>query len=183
MSDFKLPGKDTEIYRSVRSNLKYIIEGSILCLDPSMGSMSSQPGYAVYRAGKLVESGKLNIDPRGEKWERLHELHRQLRNLSRRIVPDLCLYENVPVSAHGGRSQVSHASLLMAVGVTLAAVEADAFIGITPMVWKSRIRDTYVKSDEADAIEFGWITIEIAKLIAQKDPYGYYNRVHTDVSE
>jgi hypothetical protein len=183
MSDIKLPGKDTEIYRSVRSNLKYIIEGTMLCIDPSLGSMSSQPGYAVYRAGDLIESGTLHINPKGEKWERLRELHRLLRNLSKRVNPDILCYENVPVSAHGGRSQVSHASLLMAVGVTLAAVEADAFIGITPMVWKSRIRDTYVKSDEADAIEFGWITIEIAKLIAQKDPHGYYNRVHTDVSE
>jgi hypothetical protein len=53
----------------------------------------------------------------------------------------------------------------MAVGVTIAAVDARAFIGIPPICWKKYIRDDYRKSDEADAIEMGRIVIEMAQLL------------------
>lgn len=172
----KLPGKDTQIYADIRNHLKHILDGTILVVDPSIGSMSSQPGWAIYQAGVLIASGTLEIDPRGEKWTRLHELHRLLRNKSLEIEPDLCIFEQVPVTGHGGRSQVSHASLLYAVGVTMAAVQADAFLGITPIVWKSRTRPEYVKSDEGDAIAMGYVVIDIAREIARVDPKQIYRK-------
>jgi hypothetical protein len=169
----KLPGKDTQIYKDVRNNLRAIIEGTMFVVDCSIGSMSSQPGWAIYQSGEYVSSGVLHIDPRGEKWTRLHELHRLLRNKSLEAQPDICVFEQVPVTGHG-RNQTSHASLLYAVGVTMAAVQADAFIGLTPIVWKSRVRPGYVKSDERDALEMGYIMVEIARAIAETDPHKYY---------
>lgn len=173
----KLPGKDSKIYGYIRDNIKPLIEGTVLTIDPSVGSMSSMPGWAVSERGIITKSGTLSIDPRKETHEKLRELHRLLRNLSGDIQPDLCIYEQVPVSAHGGRSQVSHATLLMAVGVTMCAVSADHFIGLAPNVWKAKVRDTYMKSDEADAIEMTWIAIEMAKEILRVDPPRKYRNV------
>jgi hypothetical protein len=85
--------------------------------------------------------------------------------MSKQYTIDVCVYEQVPVSAHGGRSQVSHASLLMAVGVTMAAVDARMFIGIPPVTWKKHASPGYVKGDEQDAIEMGRIVIEMAKAL------------------
>lgn len=172
----KLPGKDSKIYQEIKQNLKPLLHGTTLVIDCSIGSMASQPGWAVYKKGQLSSSGTLSIDPRGTKWERLRELHRQLRNLSQKHEPDICVFEQVPVSGHGGRSQVSHASLLYAVGVTMAAVIADAFIGVQPIVWKGRVREGYVKGDEQDAVEMGFIVIEIARVLSTEDPVRVYNK-------
>ena len=166
----KLPGESTKIYQAIRDNIKPILTGTMLVIDPSIGSMSSMPGWALSQAGVLVYSGTLKIDPTMENWEKLRELHRLLRNMSLDFQPDICCFEQVPVSAHGGRSQVSHATLLMAVGVTMCAVQADRFIGLAPNMWKPKVRSTYVKSDENDAKEMAWIAIEIAKEILRTDP-------------
>jgi len=165
-----LPGKKTNIYADIRKSTKLLLDGIVLACDPSMGSLSSQPGYAVYEAGVLVASGTLDIDPSGEKWERLKEVYRQLRNLSMGWGVDACVYEQVPVSAHNGRSQVSHASLLMAVGVTMAAVDARVFIGIPPITWKKYVSPDYVKSDAEDARQMGRIVIDMAREIQRTDP-------------
>lgn len=163
-----LPGKSTQVYAEILDGANLFVNGKVLAVDPSMGSHSSMPGWALYDAGELVTSGILNINPDGAKWERLQQVYRQLRSLSIEFQIDACVYENVPVSAHAGRSQVSHASLLMAVGVTMAAVVARVFVGIPPIVWKCRASEDYVKSDEQDAIQMGRIVIEMAQLILSK---------------
>lgn len=164
-SFFQLPGKKTQIYADIHEARNVIAHGIVLSVDPSIGSTSSMPGFAVYSAGELVTSGVLVIDPHASRWKRLKDVYRQLRNLSKQYGVDACVYELVPVSAHGGRSQVSHASLLMAVGVTIAAVDARAFVGIPPISWKKYAREDYKKTDEADAIEMGRIVIDMAALM------------------
>lgn len=144
--------------------------GVVLVVDPSMGSSSSLPGWAVYSGGDLADSGVLEVHTEGPRWHRLKEVYRQLENLSKAWLPMVCVYEEIPVSAHGGRSQVSHASLLLALGVTMAAVEADGFVGIRPSSWKKFISDGYVKSDEQDAIEMGRIVIDMANEMLRVDP-------------
>ena len=158
-----LPGKSTIIYSELVAARKLLLKGNVLSIDPSIGSLSSMPGWALYQGGELVSSGCLEIDPKGAKWERLKEVYRLLRNMSKQHTIDVCVYEQVPVSAHGGRSQVSHASLLMAVGVTMVAVDARAFIGIPPITWKKHVSSDYVKGDEEDAIQMGRIVIEMAR--------------------
>lgn len=160
-----LPSRGSNIYDAVDVAKRPLVSGTVLVVDPSIGSRSSAPGYAIYRAGELQESGILLIDPDAPKWDRLREVHRQLRNIGKRLDPDVLVYEDVPVSAHGGRSQVSHASLLMAVGAALAAVASPHVVPMPPVSWKRWVRPEYQKGDEADAIEIGWITIEMARNI------------------
>jgi Holliday junction resolvasome RuvABC endonuclease subunit len=164
----KLPGKDSQVYKEIAHGANLLVHGKVLAVDPSMGSHSSMPGWALYDAGELIQSGVLDINPDGTKWERLKEVYRQLRNMSLEHRIDACIYENVPVSAHAGRSQVSHASLLMAVGVTMSAVDARVFVGIPPIVWKCRASEGYIKGDEEDARQLGRIVIEMATEIIRK---------------
>lgn len=158
-----LPGKKSAIYQHIVEHAKLLANGVVLVIDPSIGSLSSMPGYAVYERGLQLAAGTLTIDPSHSVPARLKEVYRQLRNLSKLHRPDICVYEEIPVSAHGGRSQVGHASLLKAVGVTLAAVDARAFIGLLPVVWKNKVREDYVKGDKEDAIAMGYIIVEAAR--------------------
>ena len=163
--EIQLPGKNTQIYSEIYEGRKLLVRGIVLAVDPSIGSKSSMPGFAIYSNGELLTSGTLRIDATMSQSARLKEVYRQLRNLSKEYKVDACVYEKVPVSAHGGRSQVAHASLLMAVGVTLAAVDARVFVGIPPTSWKKYAREDYTKTDEADAVEIGRIVIEMAELL------------------
>ena len=173
------PGNKTQVYANIRGSVDALINGVVLVVDPSMGSLSSLPGWAVYRSGVLVDSGVLEVHVEGTRWSRLKEVYRQLANFSAAWKPDVCVYEEIPVSAHGGRSQVSHASLLLALGVTMAAVDAPAFVGIPPISWKRFTSSDYVKSDEQDAIEMGRITISMARSIMSLDPPRRYRMAST----
>lgn len=163
-----LPAKSTQVYINLLTCYRQIVKGKLLVVDPSIGSHSSMPGWAVYEQGELLFSGILTIDPTGDVPTRLKEVYRQLRNLSQHHKPDVCIYEEIPVSAQNGRSQVGHASLLKAVGVTLAAVDARFFLGLLPVVWKNRVRDDYVKSDEGDACEMGYVAVDLARELSEK---------------
>lgn len=180
-----LPGKQTQVYTNIRNACGELVNGVVLVVDPSIGSTSSMPGWAAYIGGVLQDSGTLQIDlPQATetpRWTRLRQVYQQLSRMSAAWKPDVCIYEEVPVSAHSGRSQVSHASLLNAVGVTMAAIEAPSFVGIPPITWKKFVTADYVKSDEQDAVEMGRIVIAMAREILIKDPPRKYRSA--DVSE
>lgn len=172
MSD-TLPGKKTAAYEAIRENCLGLTRGVVLVVDPSIGSASSLPGWAVYGGGdSLLDSGVIPMDTSESRPYRLRAVFNKLENLTVAWQPSVIVYEEVPVMAHAGRSQVSHASLLNAVGVTLAATHLPGvgYVGIQPIVWKKRVSDTYVKSDEQDAVEMGRIVIEMAHEIMEKDP-------------
>jgi hypothetical protein len=162
--------KSSQTYAEIRNASEKLLSGVVLCIDPSIGSHSSMPGYAVYQAGELHQSGTITIDPDGTQWGRLQALARKVHQIILTFQPDVLIYEKVPVSAHGGRSQVSHASLLMAVGAILSVPGPDHYVGMMPVSWKPLARESYIKSDEADAVEIGWVTIEEARKIQEKDP-------------
>jgi len=159
-------GKETQAYIQIEENQKAIREGVFVSIDPSIGSSSSMPGYAVYRAGELVESGTFVIAHRGVHIaDRLRSLHNHVRKLYAKYDPDVLVYEDIPASRHGG-SAGSQASLLKAVGAILAVPGTTGHVGIYPVSWKSEARDTYVKKgDEADAIEIGYVALTVAKRI------------------
>lgn len=174
-----LPGKKTAAYGAIRENCLGLTRGTVLVVDPSIGSQSSLPGWAVYGAGDLVDSGVIPMDVTESRPYRLRAVFNKLENLTVAWQPSVVVYEEVPVMAHAGRSQVSHASLLNAVGVTLAATHLPGvgYVGIQPIVWKKRVTAEYVKSDEQDAIEIGRITIAMAHEILKTDPPRKY-RTH-----
>jgi hypothetical protein len=60
---------------------------------------------------------------------------------------------------------IAHASLHKALGVILSVPGPTGFVGIMPFSWKKLVRDTYVKGDEADAVEMGYVAIEVAHEI------------------
>lgn len=156
-------------YIEIKQASYAIVHGTMVAIDPSIGSLSSMPGWAVYKKGELNDSGTLQIRPEGSIPERLRELAYLLRKLYRKVDPDVLVYEQIPVTAHGNRSQVGHASLLKALGAILSVAGPDQYVGISPISWKKLVRESYRKGDETDAIEMGWIAVEQARVVLEKD--------------
>lgn len=163
-------GKASKVYPQIQGNLHLLLKGNVIVIDPSIGSSSSQPGWAHYRASQLMDSGTLSINPEWSVPERLQELRRQMYNLYKMLDPDILVYEDIPPMRQGGGNAAAHASLLKAVGAILSIAGPRAFVGILPVSWKALARDTYVKSDENDAIEIGWVVLTEADRIQEQDP-------------
>lgn len=162
-------GTGTKLYKEVREHKDLLLRGRILVIDPSCGSESSQPGWAIYYNSELGESGTLAIDPGEPLWWRLQKLFQLLRDLMEECQPDVLVYEEISSRAFGGRAASGHASLLKAVGVTLASVfGVETCIGIRPRTWKGMARPAYRKSDENDAIEMGYIVLRLAEMIPSR---------------
>lgn len=166
----KAVDKKSKFHRHLVRCAKALASGRVLSVDPSVGSGSSVPGYAIYVNGKLLTSGTLAVNLSGEIWDRLREVGGGVRALIKKHGPiDVLVYEDVPPARFGasgksGFAQASHASLQKALGACLAQAGPKDCLPIPPAVWVRRARAGYTKSDEHDAIEMGWIAIELAKL-------------------
>ena len=157
--------KNSQAYVQTQQNLQGITRGLVVVVDPSIGSSSSMPGWAVYREGHYVASGIFEINPTKPKPERLRSLGRQLLALYQKYPPDVLVYEEIPAQRHGFGNAEAHASLLKSLGVVLSVPGPAGYVGIAPISWKNQVRESYVKSDENDAVEMGWIIIELAQVI------------------
>ena len=154
----------TKLYQEVAQRVDVLTSGVVLAVDPSIGSSSSCPGWAVYQAGTLHQSG--TIDTGGSHlplWQRARTLADEIRALCDDYTPTLLVYEDIPATS--GFNANAQASLLKAVGIVLAASTTDDCLGVHPASWKNYVRPTYVKGDEEDAIEIGYVTIELARHI------------------
>lgn len=160
--------KTSGCYEATVANLKPLLEGVAISIDPSIGSTSSMPGYAVYRQTELIDSGILRIPPHLKVWERLRRLANHMRRLYKTYDPDILIYEEIPSQRQGGGNANSHASLLKALGVILSVPGPDGYVGIYPVSWKKHARSSYVKGDEEDAREIGYVVLELAKRIRQE---------------
>lgn len=160
--------KTSQAYQAISEARLGLTEGVVVCIDPSIGSSSSMPGYAVYRAGLLSVSGTLRINPHLSFPEKAQALHHEVRRLYSTWQPDVLCYEEIP-NMGPGRQISSHVTLLKAVGIILSVSGPRHFVGIYPRSWKSLARSSYVKSDENDAIEFGWACIQEAKRIIEEE--------------
>jgi hypothetical protein len=166
-------GLKTQAYLQIAELTAELLEGTVVCIDPSIGSTSSMPGWAVYRKTVLLASGIFRIDNTWSTPERLKHLHRYLLDLYAEYPPpDVLVYEDIPARRQGRGNAAGHASLLKAVGAILAAPGPVGHVGLMPISWKSMARDTYRKSDEADAIEMGWVAMEAARYIVDKKKKG-----------
>lgn len=163
-------------YKEIRSNIRSLLHGVVLCIDPSCGSMSSMPGWAVSRGGELVDSGTITLPVGEDLWVRLQALHHGLRKLMKEYNPDLMIFEDIAPRRYGGGSAHSHASLLKAVGVTLSVSGPTAYIGLRPPIWTKAKRSSYVKGDRADAVEMLYVAISSAEVIAEEDPPRSYGK-------
>lgn len=107
-----------------------------------------------------MKSGTLDISRDGDLFFRLRELAQALQHLGDF---DALVYEEIAPRRFGGGSAHGHASLLKAVGVTLACSRYKYFaVGIRPSIWTRHKLKSYRKGDEQDAIEMGRIVIGYA---------------------
>ena len=152
--------------------LNSLVSGTVLAVDPSSGSQSSLPGYALFKEGRLVESGVIELKIGRELPRRLSQLADTLLNEFEEA--DVLVIEDIPTRSHG-RHGSAHASLLKAVGCILGAAKYKQFVEISPSAWKAYLRRNedkfpdYGKSDDWDAIVLGYMAIDVATEMLTDD--------------
>lgn len=146
--------------------------GEMLAVDPSSGSQGSLPGYALFRKGKLVDAGTIEL-PRGTRplANRLFLLRDTLEKAFDK--PDLLTIELIsPVMpAKGGAFLHKHASsLIKSVGSILSTWDVPV-LEVSPMTWHSMTPPEYKKDDVQDACMIGWaVFITLARLTGTEEP-------------
>ena len=156
--------RTSQVYIQIAACTKELTEGAVFSCDPSIGSSSSMPGWAVYIQGKYVASGTIDLPRTKPIPDRLKTLARELTKLYSKYPCDVLVYEEIPAQRHGMGNANAHASLLKALGVILSVSGPEHTVGIMPVSWKPLISEQYQKGDEADAIEIGRIVIDQAYI-------------------
>lgn len=151
--------KATGFYQAVELAAPKILGGTMLAIDPSSGSSGSMPGWALFRGGKLERSGTVKIPLTLTINGKLNFLHDAFRELARDIGHiDILTIELIAKA-------MSHENLFYAIGVIMAAVQADHAIPCPIHAWKAvaKTDPTYKKGDESDAIMFGLTLLSRAR--------------------
>lgn len=158
--------KQSKVDYQVAKCKSALLEGTVLAIDPSSGSASSLPGYALFRCGELIDSGVIDLKVGWELHRRLSQLATTLREDFEEV--DVLVLENIPVTGFG-RSSKAHASLIKAVGAILSSAKYKALVEISPSTWRAYIKrhadefTEYEKSDEWDAIIMGYCILDKAR--------------------
>lgn len=160
------PNRATKLWKQLRPYARLALDGRLLVIDPSVGSSSSQPGYALYEAGQLTDSGVIDI-PVGSIESRLFHLRSVLCGEFPEK-PDVVVVEDIPVLRFNkfGRSLAAQIPLHYAVGVVLSAFDAPV-VRVFPATWHAFVGADYQKSDESDAIVMGHTVLQFARHILQ----------------
>lgn len=160
-----------KLYKAVRRHAHKIVGGTLLVVDPSIGSKragkegGSEPGYAIYRAGVLVDHGVLEIRGTASSHQRLHEISRSLREDFGGEKWDVLVIEAIPHLRFEtfGRSLSSQLPLHWACGAIMGAVTADLCVQVAPQTWHAFAPEGYVKTDWGDAICMGRALLQYAR--------------------
>ena len=133
---------------------KQLREGMVLSIDPSSGSKGSMPGYAIFKAGELIESGTIQLPVGKPLCVRLQTLCQTLQEEFE--VPDVLITEAIYFS----RNNKAGVSLQRSIGVVLAAFPVNGrVIEVSPNTWRKLRPETYEKTDENDAIMMGYTAL------------------------
>lgn len=153
--------------QQIKDSLDAILTGTLLSIDPSTGSGTSMPGYAVFKAGKLVESGTIDLDIKGNRAQKLYEINRTLREDFGEYKFDAIAVENIGyfVAKMSPRALIS---LQRAVGAIIAAHPTENLIEVPSNVWQKHVYKGYVKGDREDAVCIGLCVINTAKELYVK---------------
>jgi hypothetical protein len=151
-------------YAALRDISDSVLNGTLVAVDPSIGSRDSMPGYAIFYKGKLQVSGTAAIDFRATSYDRLRLIH----NWIRQLVPspiDVFAVEAIP-------KPLGHIYTLWAVAATITGTEATHTIEIPIPFWKAYVKDKvgYVKGDEQDAIAMGEAMIAYCREATSATP-------------
>ncbi len=143
-------GKQTPgIIRSIEAIASVINTGTLLAIDPASKSL----GYALYEAGELTSKGKL-VSKKRQVNERLHDLHKQLKNKFKSI--DILAVEKI-------RGSMAHDYLKWSIGVAIVSINSDFMIEVPIQFWKKLREDDYTKDDDNDAELIGAVLVRIAE--------------------
>lgn len=150
-----------------------VLNGNLLAIDPSSGSTSSMPGYAIYRCGILVDSGFIQLTANTRLHQRLHQLMECLRvDFLEAESIDVVAVEYIAMKNYKGsgtrHSAVSLLPLQRSVGVVQAVFGGLPVIEVAPISWKKYAEPDQVKTDEFDAIGIGRCVVEVSKLEQDK---------------
>lgn len=161
--------KPSKTYTAISKCYNEILTGRVLAIDPSTGSASSKPGFAWFEKGELVESGEISLDITANRSKRLYEISRTVREEFDQ--PDVLVVEYIPPVTYRGGNQMNGVSLMAlqkAIGAILAAHPVEHLLEIPAAAWRKWKPESYIKSDEMDAISLGLCAIGTARQ-AKKD--------------
>jgi hypothetical protein len=158
VTTIKWPAGPASLYASIYYRRNDLLDGVVLAIDPSSGSKTSQPGFAVYYKGAIQSSGTIEI-PHADINIRLQTLYRKIRGLLP-VSPDVLLIEQI-----GGKA---HHMLLEAVGVSIVAADTPTTIRVHNKFWKAyaAAHPDYEKGDAADARMIGDSVLAAAREFA-----------------
>lgn len=164
--------KTTKIYEQVNACYNSVLDGVMIAFDPSTGSHSSMPGYAIFDKGELQESGIISVNPLARRNVKLFSITQSL--LKEFPKPDVIIVENIPpitFKRKGGMNGWSLVSIQRAIGAIVSCFDCE-YIEMAPRVWQKYRPADYIKSDEWDAVVIGLAAIEIAKQIKTEKQAG-----------
>lgn len=164
--------KLSKLAESVGQYADQLQNGYMLAIDPSSGSTSSLPGWAIFRQGKLDDAGTLEL-PRGTRSiaNRLFLLRNAL--FTEFEEPDILVIEQIaPVlpSKNGAFLHKGASSLIKSVGAILSTWDVPT-LEVAPMTWHSMTPPEYRKGDCVDSQMIGWAAmIVLARIRGEKEP-------------
>lgn len=151
-------GKDTDyLLLQVQEHRDRILNGTMLVIDPASISM----GFALYRGGKLVKSGKISTSNR--KHKRTIPAEIRLKALMKKMdfrKTDLLAIERI-------RGKMAPYALYWSVGAVITNHKYDDLIEVPIFSWKEFVAHDYFKDDEQDALTMGTTLIEIAERLEE----------------
>jgi hypothetical protein len=177
---------EPQYWNAVRRFRNVLLEGRVVAIDPSCGSNSSMPGYAIYNAGILIGSGVIQIPLARELHTKLQWLANYLRTDPKFQGIELLLIEAIPVTRHGrGANQLSHSSLIKAVGAIISSINCPYIMYVPIQTWKAYANtvESYSKGDEADARMIGASIIQLATTIPGDGGVNYYSSMEMSSSD
>lgn len=152
----KWPSGNAAFYKQVKEHSNIILNDTVVAIDPSSGGVSN-PGYAVFKNGKLATCGEIIINGRLPAHIRLQQIYEEL--YERVPYPDLMLIERL-------RGRMAPVQLQWSVGVAMVAAPAPICIEVPICMWKAYVRDIatdHVKSNADDAKVIGESVLMLAK--------------------
>lgn len=158
-NDVKWPSGFLPFYRKVRELSETILQGTLLCIDPSSGG-TSLPGFSVFVAGELITSGTLVLGERKMPiYERLQLLYPAIVELTSGP-PDVFAIEMIRGQGFSSRY------LDWAIGASMASARTANVLELPMHCWKAvaKVTPGYFKGDQQDAECIGWAMV----LLAQK---------------
>lgn len=139
-----------------------VLTGTVVAIDPSSGSfdkktkVQSYPGYAVFKAGVLVESGVIPVDGRTQDiFGRMRFIRAEFDRMWPDVVDVLAIEEI--------RGRMSHHYLKWAVGLSVGVIESTWTFEVPVQTWRKFAGKSHVKSDMNDAVAIGKTLIHMAE--------------------